>query len=303
MDLEAQGHNALTEGIEWFLDYLRVERGASEHTVLAYRNDLGKAAAFFSACQVADWSELGTEHLIRFESTLGKGISTATAQRRLSSLRSLLKFLKRNNAGPSTDLPDTGGFRKKKALPKALSLEEILAMLDVPDIAQPSGLRDRTLMELVYGAGLRISEAVGLSREELDLDALSVRVTGKRGKTRLIPIPDETADWLRRYLEQARPLLVAKASSLVILSNRGLPLRRQNALKIFADCAVKAGIEREVTPHVLRHSYAVHLLKGGADLRTVQELLGHESIETTQVYTQMDMGEVQRRYRKAHPRA
>lgn len=303
MDLEAQGHDALTEGIEWFLDHLRVERGASEHTILAYRNDLEKAAAYFKARTVADWSTLSTDDLIRFEGTLGKGISSATAQRRLSSLRSLLKFLKRNNAGPSVDLPSTGGFRKKKSLPKALAEKELFAILEVPDVGQPSGLRDRALMELIYGAGLRISEAVDLTREALDLSENAVRVTGKRGKTRWVPLPEQTVEWLQRYLTQARPMLVKRASSLVILSNRGLALRRQTAYKVLADCARKAGVDQDISPHVLRHTYAVHLLKGGADLRAVQELLGHASIATTQVYTHLDVEEVQRRYRKAHPRA
>jgi len=302
MGVEAQ-RDAIEESIEWYLDHLRVERGASEHTILAYANDLEKAATFFRAQGIDDWSGLEETHLIRFEASLAGGIAQATAQRRLSSLRSLLKFLKRNNAGPQTDLPSTGGFRKKKALPKALSVEELTAILEVPDLAQPSGLRDRALMELIYGAGLRVSEAVGLAREELDLSNRAVRVTGKRGKTRWVPLPGETIDWLQQYLTNGRPNLAKKPTSLVILSNRGLPLRRQTAYKILEDCARKAGVEQDVSPHVLRHSYAVHLLKGGADLRAVQELLGHASIATTQVYTQLDVGEVKRRYKKAHPRA
>lgn len=294
--------DALTEGIEWFLDYLKVERGASNHTILAYRNDLSLIGAYFEEAGVDDWAQLRPEHLVRFEATLGKGISQATAQRRLSSLRSLLKFLKRNNAGPSIDLPSTGGFRKKKALPKALTLEELTAILEAPDISKPHGLRDRALMELIYGAGLRVSEAIGLSLEELDLERQALRVTGKRGKTRWIPLPSETGAWLRKYLSVARPELSNKPNSLVILSNRGSALIRQTAYKILTHYAALAGVEQDVSPHVLRHTYAVHLLKGGADLRAVQELLGHESIATTQVYTQLDIAEVQERYRKAHPR-
>ncbi|MBN9503924.1 MAG: hypothetical protein BGO01_11790 [Armatimonadetes bacterium 55-13] len=301
--METEGHNGLVEAIEWFLDHLRVERGASEHTVLAYRNDLGKAGAFFQGLGLSDWSQLDAAKIIQFESSLGGNISQATAQRRLSSLRSLLKFLKRNNSGPSADLPSTAGFRKKKALPKALTIDEILAILEAPDLGTIPGLRDRALLELVYGAGLRISEAVDLTRDGLDLGNAAVRVTGKRGKTRWIPLPAETLLWVRKYLEAARPSLAKEASDLVILSNRGLQLRRQTAYKILEDCARKAGIETSVSPHVLRHSYAVHLLKGGADLRAVQELLGHESIATTQVYTQLDVDEVKKRYRKAHPRS
>lgn len=300
--METQG-SALSEPIAWFLDHLMVERGVSEHTVAAYRNDLSQAAKFFEDHGVRSWSQLSDETVSKFESSLGHGYSISTAQRRLSALRSLLKFLKKNGVGPEADLPATGGFKRKRALPKALDLQRLEKMLDAPDLSTAVGIRDRTLMELIYGAGLRVSEAVGLRREDLDLGVGALRVTGKRGKTRWIPLPDETLNWVRRYLDESRPHLVKSASSLIILSDRGKPLIRQTAYKKLDRFAHEAGIEEGVSPHVLRHTYAVHLLKGGADLRAVQELLGHESIATTQVYTQLDLDEVRKRYKKAHPRA
>ena len=289
--------------IEDFLDALQVERQASAHTVAAYKNDLTQALVFFKKIGVQQWEGLLPAQLMKYEASLGSPLARTTAQRRLSSLRSFLKFLKKEGRGPEGELPSTGGFRKPKSLPKALSLEQITALMNAPDISTPEGLRDRALFELVYGAGLRITEALTMPLEWMDLEDEVLRVEGKRGKVRIVPLPGETTTWVRRYMKDGRPKLLRKPSQLVILSDRGLPLMRQTAYKRLAELCKKAGLPSGIGPHTLRHSYAVHLLKGGADLRAVQELLGHESIATTQVYTQLDMGEVQRKYRSAHPRA
>lgn len=289
--------------IDEFLDTLRVERGASEHTIAAYRNDLCQAMAFFSRTALKDWQSLEPAHIMKYEATLGAPLARTTAQRRLSSLRSFLKYLKKIGEGPDGELPSTGGFRKPKSLPKALSFEQILALLSSVDVSTPQGLRDRTLFELVYGAGLRISEALNLPLDCVDLTDGALRVTGKRGKTRVIPLPAETAKWVQRYMAEGRAKLVKSPSPLLILSDRGKPLLRQTAYNNLESMCRKAGLPPGIGPHTLRHSYAVHLLKGGADLRAVQELLGHESIATTQVYTQLDMAEVARKYKSAHPRA
>lgn len=292
----------LTEPIDWFVDHLRNEKGSSEHTCSAYFNDLRQAANYFLAQGLQRWAELDEVAITRFEASLSVGLAQATAQRRLSSLRSFLRFLKRRGVGPTADLPATGGFKKRRPLPKALDLEQIQSILDAPDLSTPEGIRDRALMEIIYGAGLRVSEAVGLSLAEIDLESGSIRVTGKRSKTRWIPLPAGTLEWVRMYLEVSRPELLKKPSNLFILSDRGLPMLRQTAYKRLEEIARRVGLKQGISPHVLRHTYAVHLLKGGADLRAVQELLGHESIATTQVYTQLDLEEVQQRYRKAHPR-
>jgi integrase/recombinase XerD len=157
-------------------------------------------------------------------------------------------------------------------------------------------------MELLYGAGLRISEAVSLTHSQLSLDTASITVTGKRNKTRWVPLPAQTIQWIERYIGDARPKLVRVPSQLVLLSDRGKPLARQSAYTRLQRYAQKCGIAGHVGPHVLRHTYAVHLLKGGADLRSVQELLGHESVATTQIYTQLDLEQVRRTYEKSHPR-
>lgn len=293
----------MTEPVEAFLDHLLVQRGASEHTVLAYRNDLERAVRFFSELGLADWRDLCPPQMVAYQSSLGPPLARTTAQRRLSAFRSFLKHLKRQGAGPPLDLPSTGGLRKPKSLPKSLSFDQLESLLAVPNVAEPSGLRDRAVMELIYGAGLRSSEAVGLRMEEVDLDQGALRVTGKRGKTRWVPLPDITVSWLRRYLESARPALLKRATALVFVSDRGLPWRRTTVGLKLAQYARAAGLPAGVSPHTLRHTYAVHLLKGGADLRAVQELLGHESIATTQIYTQLDLEAVRKTYRKSHPRA
>ena len=299
--MEAQNH-PLGDEIEWFLDHLRVEKGASEHTIQAYSLDLERAAGFFHLLGIPAWKDLQPANLLGYESSLGPGIARTTAQRRISALRSFLKFLKRNNVGPTVDLPSAGGFKKPKTLPKALRVEQMVALLGLPDVTKPPGIRDRALMELIYGAGLRVSEAVELEMGKLDLEERTVQVLGKRGKVRRTPLPQETVQWLSRYLTDGRPHLVKLASARVFISDKGHNLLRQTAYDILEKYAVRAGLPDGTSPHTLRHTYAVHLLKGGADLRAVQELLGHASIATTQVYTQLDMDQVRSTYKSAHPR-
>lgn len=300
MGVEEKG--PLIEDVEWFLDHLRMHRGASPHTVSAYGRDLSGAAEFLSKRGHSAWATVQEVDLDAYGSTLGPPLAPATAQRRMSSLRSLLKFLKRNARGSEADLPGTGGFRRRKSLPKALPREDLERFLAVPDLARASGLRDRALMELLYGAGLRISEAADLALGDLDEPGSAVRVTGKRAKSRWVPVPAVTWQWLERYLSVARPALQRGPTDRLFLSNRGLPLRRTTVGAAMARYAAAAGLPHGVSPHQLRHTYAVHLLQGGADLRAVQELLGHESIATTQVYTQLEMDEVRRRFDAAKPR-
>lgn len=304
--MEAQEVGDLFRAAEPFFDFLTFEKGASEHTVAAYRNDLRHFVQFALAIGVHQWHALTSEHFGRYEATLGPPTARTTAMRRLSSLRSFLKFLRRR--GSDVQLPETGSFKRPKRLPKALTYEQINTMLQgFPD--DTIGNRDRALIELLYGAGLRISEALSLEIADLhrgdDPDDVWVRITGKREKTRLVPVPSESAKSVFAYIQAARPALFnpQKPCSRVILNHHGRPLLRQNAYKIVVEAARRAGVERLPSPHTLRHSFAVHLIQGGADLRAVQELLGHESLETTQIYTQLDLAEIQARYLKAHPRA
>ncbi|MBL8088627.1 MAG: tyrosine recombinase [Chthonomonas sp.] len=286
--------------IEEFLDEFRHERGVSENTILAYRNDLTIAAQLFETAGLERWADLDAARILQFERSLGAPLAPTTAARRLSALRSLLKYLQRRR-GIAIEMPETGQRKNRRPVPKALSVDDCNRLLESADLSTPSGLRDRALLELLYGAGLRISEAVTLPISAIDRESVTLRVHGKRNKTRLIPIPGETLEWIERYLRDARPRLVKKPREEVLLSDRGLQMRRTTAFANLERLSVRAGLP-PVSPHDLRHTYAVHLLKGGADLRAVQELLGHESISTTQIYTQLDMDEVRRKYAKAHPR-
>lgn len=296
-----KSEDALSEGIELFLDHLGVERVASPHTLAAYRNDLQLASSLFLSYGVLGWDELDNEHLRRFEASLGD-VSISTAQRRLSALRSFLKYLRRNGVNVVADLPSTGGFKKSRHLPKALASEELHELLDKQPTLNPTDLRDRALFELIYGGGLRISEAVDLEVGALDLTGYSVRIYGKRGKTRLNPLPEGTVTWLRAYRDNSRPILAKNPIKYFLVSDTGKKLLRQTAYKSVRRCAQLADIQKGVSPHTLRHTFAVDMLKGGADLRVVQELLGHESIATTQIYTELDLTEVRKRYDKSHPR-
>lgn len=300
--MEAQG-SALETGVEWFLDYLQAEKGCSSHTISAYERDLAQASQFFMGLGVTDWTQVQNEQVSAFEVQLGKQVLRSSLMRKMSALRSLLKFLQRRGNELACTLPSTGGFKKAKALPKAVQLPSLEAILNFPDTTKPEGLRDRALLELIFGAGLRISEAVDLETSGIEKELGQVRVMGKRQKVRVVPVPVTTLQWLTRYLAEARPKLCKRPSPRVFLGLRGGPLSRQQAYNLLASYARQAGYELPIGPHALRHTYAVELLKGGADLRSVQELLGHASIATTQVYTGLDMQEVKNRYQRAHPRA
>jgi integrase/recombinase XerD len=292
----------LIADLEDFLDNLSANRGGSDHTVSAYRSDLLQAVEYFESKDFTKWLDLTDSVIFGYQATLGPPMATSTARRKMSSLRSLIKFLQKTRQGKIGNLPETGGYRRERALPKALSEVELRKLLESMDCTTPQGLRDRALFELIYGAGLRITEAISLRTEQIDREREAIVVTGKRGKTRWIPLPEQTLGWINLYLAESRPLLSKRTSPYIIVSNRGNQMNRSVAFLNLEKYQKLAGIGADVTPHILRHSYAVHLLRGGADLRAVQELLGHESIGTTQVYTQLELEQVISAHQKAHPR-
>ena len=296
--MEAQSE--LAEGIEWFLDHLRGERGASRHTLDAYANDLRALSAELSLGGVVRWSDLGPDDLGVIDRHLGAMPSPKSAMRRASVLRSLLKFLRRQGVAIEVELPATAGVRSRP-LPKALPRTDVANLLD-REATTHVKRRDLALFGLIYGAGLRISEAVEMPVGAFDQEARTVRVTGKGTKTRVIPLPLACAEETTAYLHEVRPALATRPTDRMFVADRGGPLSRQRAYAILTRLIETSGIGRRFGPHALRHSYAVHLLEGGADLRAVQELLGHESVATTQIYTALQMTEVQRRYDDAHPR-
>lgn len=296
MDLETKVQ--LYSAIERFLDYLRHERGSAALTVEAYERDLNLAAGLVG---VLDWTDLAEADLLALRTDLGRGIAATSGNRRWSAFRSFWRYLKRVERVELTALPDAIPYRAAKRLPKAFDTSQTEAIASQPE-ADAKGRRDRLLIELLYGAGLRVSELVGLRIEHYRRDEAVLEVHGKGGKVRFVPLPTETTAQLESYLQVARPQLAKSASAFLILGDRGQPLSRQGVFNRIRKFAQAAGIERSAGPHTLRHSYAVDLLKGGADLRAVQELLGHASIATTQIYTQLDVSEIKKRYAKAHPR-
>lgn len=260
------------------------------------------AEAFFAQLGLATWAALEPDHLFRYQASLAPPVAPSTARRRISSLRSLLKWLKREGRGPAGPLPSAGGIRSPKRLPKALAWEDLEKILATAPGDNAVSLRDRAFLELVYGGGLRVSEACGLKVSELRLEDEAVMVEGKRSKVRWVPLPAETISWLRRYLADSRPVLVNRAVDEVFVGPSGKPMSRQSAFHVVRRAVSRSGVTKHASPHTLRHTYAVHLVKGGADLRAVQELLGHASIDTTQVYTQLDTEAVVADYKRAHPR-
>ncbi len=287
------------------MGHLAAERGASVHTTDAYERDLHAAARFFRKRGHSHWRDIAEREMADFRGWLAaQHLAVTTISRKLSALRSLFKFLAARGCGPKSGVPDAGRLRRPKSLPKALTRAEVEALMEAPNLATPIGLRDRAMLELLYGAGLRVSELTALRFEDYSEPESVLRVSGKRGKTRLVPLPAGTHDWVRRYIVDARPkLMKPRADGTLFLSRLGSRLSRSRLFQIMRKCASAAGIQLAVGPHTLRHTYAVHLVQGGADLRAVQELLGHESVATTEVYTRLDIETVKRKYADAHPRS
>lgn len=295
----------MDEHIAQFLNYLRVERNASAHTQDAYARDLRQFAEFARKRGDALGEALGENGLLAFAQHLRRrALAEVSVERKLCAVRAFARFLRREGVLPEETTASISTFRLVRKLPNALSREEVERLLAQPDTRTPTGLRDRALLELAYAAGLRVSELVGLRLQDVDLHEGFVRVFGKRAKERWVPFGEGARSALQDYLHIARPKLQGKRSEdYLFLSERGTPLSRTQCWRSLKQYAQRAGISRPVSPHTLRHSFAVHLLQGGADLRVVQELLGHASINTTQVYTRVSIDHLREVYRKHHPRA
>lgn len=303
--------DALRSQIVRFLDHLTVERGLSPNTIQAYRRDLRRYAAFLEEREIGDATLVHEDVVDAFVGDLssathgdGRPYRTTSVVRALSSVRSFHRFLIRE--GETDRDPTVAAVRPRvpRSLPRPLSVDDVALLLAAPPAGTPAGLRDRAVLETLYGAGLRISELVGLDVDDVDLEGGAVRVLGKGGKERDVPLGRYASEAIAAYVRRARPgLASARTRSALFLNQRGGRLTRQGCSKILAAHARRAGIARRVTPHTLRHSFATHLLEGGADVRVVQELLGHASVATTQVYTLVTREHLREVYFTAHPRA
>jgi len=292
-----------------FLGHLELERGLSRNTLEAYRSDLQQFAAFLERHELDPVSVQSTD-LNAFVSELATGTperpaaAPATLQRKIACLRSFYRHLRREQILDHDPASELRAPRSRARLPKVLSRDEVARLLEQPRGAGPAALRDRALLETMYACGLRASEAIGLELSELDLAGGILRAHGKGSKERIVPIGGKAIEALSAYLERGRPKLVGvRPEPLVFVNLRGGGLSRQGLYKIVRRHARSAGLEQRMSPHTLRHTFATHLLTGGCDLRSLQEMLGHADIGTTQIYTHLTTERLRDVYFEAHPRA
>ncbi len=311
------GHDALTSAVRGYLDHLLVERGLAANTLAAYRADLSRYLNHLAGLGRTSPEDVTTADVTGFLASLRAPsadgqpeLSASSAARTLVAVRGLHAFWQRDGVTTADVATEVKPPSLPTRLPKALPVDDVERMILAAGAAgDPAALRDRALLELLYGTGARVSEAVGLDVDDIDLGARSILLTGKGDKQRVVPLGSFAADAIDAYLVRARPALAVKARAgrgagpAVFLNSRGARLSRQSAWQVLQAAAESAGVRAHVSPHTLRHSFATHLLDGGADVRVVQELLGHASVTTTQVYTLVTVDKLREVYAAAHPRA
>ncbi|MBD1271088.1 site-specific tyrosine recombinase XerD [Aeromicrobium tamlense] len=295
-----------------YLSHLAVERGLAENTLASYRRDLRRYTEFLTGASVTEPADIAEDHVTAFAAALREGdedhpaLGTSSVARTVVAVRGFHRFCLREQIVANDVTAAVRPPRPASRLPKALPLEDVEALLTAAgEPGTALSMRDRALLEILYGTGARISEAVGLDVDDVDLEQSSVLLTGKGSKQRIVPLGSFARDALETYLTKARPHLTATAGSgpAVFLNARGGRLSRQSAWTVLTKTARRAGIDADVSPHTLRHSFATHLLDGGADVRVVQELLGHASVTTTQIYTLVTIDKLRETYAASHPRA
>lgn len=302
----------VVKAVEGYLDHLAVERGLAGNTLASYRRDLGRYLSFLDEQQVDDITKVREPAITAFLRRLREGdadhppLGASSAARAVVAVRGFHRFAHREGLTADDPARDVRPPTPPRRLPKALPLSDVERILDAAGAGgTPLSLRDRALLELLYGTGARISEAVGLDVDDLDGESATVRLRGKGGKERIVPIGSYARDAVAAYLVRARPGLAkgGRGTPAVFLNARGGRLSRQSAWTVLRSAAERANVAANVSPHTLRHSYATHLLDGGADVRVVQELLGHASVTTTQVYTLVTVEKLREIYAASHPRA
>ena len=295
-----------------YLDQLRIERGLSSNSISAYSRDLGKFADFLKTSK-RDYDDLAPQDLVDFEVSLkASGLALSSINRALSAVKGFYKYAQLEFGISNPTLEIVSGKISRK-LPKALSVDEITKLIEsAKREGDPISLRDFAILELLYSSGARVSEIVGVNTADISIsqtsdgDVTVLKLRGKGSKERIVPLGKFAVAALEDYFTRTRPSLASKNSKsepALFLNSRGKRLSRQSAWQIVLDAAVATGLEGKVSPHVFRHSYATHLLDGGADIRVVQELLGHSSVTTTQIYTLITIDKVRESYSTAHPRA
>lgn len=299
---EALGSEA---ALDRFLEHLLVEKGQSGNTVDAYGRDVAAFLGFLRRAGVSSPAQVTGRDVLGFlKSERDRGVSARTTARRLSALRSFYRFLLREGLAPANPLVRLDSPKLWKTLPKVLSQEEARTLVESPSEEGPQGQRDRAILELLYATGLRVSEVSNLTVEQVDLTVGYVRTVGKGSKERVVPLGSSAQEVLRGYLESGRPLLLkGRRNQHVFLNRFGRKLSRQSIWKLIKASCRRAGLRGDTSPHTLRHSFATHLLEGGSDLRSLQMMLGHADLATTQIYTHVTRKRLHELVRKHHPRA
>jgi integrase/recombinase XerD len=294
---------AFANDTESFLAFVELERGLSPNTREAYRRDLDQCAAFLARNGTPDWRAATPAQAARWLQSLGRRHRSASVARKLTALRVFARFLVREKIRTDDFTALLSSPRPERNLPGTLSASEVGRLLAAANGKDPASLRDRALLEVIYSSGLRVSEAAAATLQQIDLERGLIRVFGKGSKERVVPVGAKAREALSVYLASGRPHFVKpRTGSAIFLSNRGAALSRVRIWMLFRQYGRRAGLARAVKPHALRHSFATHLLGGGADLRAIQEMLGHASISTTQIYTAVEPGRLLRHHARFHPR-
>ena len=294
----------MNELIEEFLGYLSVERGLSKNTLVSYRQDLAKFFEYLKSRRIASIERVTRQMISSFMMTeKDRGLSANSVSRELACLRSFFKFLVREHKVKEDVTSVIESPKLWKKLPSTLNLDEVEALLMAPDVRGLMGMRDRASLELMYATGMRVSELINLKMDDLNMDVGFVKCLGKGSKERIVPFGRKAKESIARYLDKGRKsFLKEKVSNFLFLTRLGKPMSRQTFWKTIKKYAKEARIKKDIMPHSLRHSFATHILERGADLRIVQELLGHSDISTTQIYTHVSKDRLKAIHKKFHPR-
>ncbi len=291
--------------VKEYLSIVKLEKNLSDNTIFSYQNDLIKFLSYLEKESIIDFSDVNSETIINYFSSINKeGLGSSTVARYISSFKGFFKFLMKNEYIAKNPMVKIPSIKKERSLPDVLSFQEIELILNSADSDDIRGRRDKALLELFYSSGLRISELINLTVNNVFIKEEMVRVFGKGSKERLVPVGTSALNYIKNYLLHSRPHLENKLKSenILFLNSRGKKLSRMGVWKIVDMYVKKSGIKKNIHPHTFRHSFATHLIEGGADLRSVQEMLGHSDISTTQIYTHIDNNFVKQQHHDHHPR-